>query len=66
MVRGTLKRPWSTGIRLIERRSREAAVGRFQEAERDNGVGFAPNRLWNVYKRRRLPLAAPLAREGGR
>ena len=51
----------------ISKRSREDAVGRSQEAERDNDVGFVLNRLWNVYKHRRLPLlAATLAREGGR
>ena len=52
---------------VISGRSREDAVGRSQEAERDNDVGFVLNRLWNVYKHRRLPLlAATLAREGGR
>jgi hypothetical protein len=51
----------------ISKRSREDAVGRSQEAERDNDVGFVLNRLRNVYKDRRLPLlAATLAREGGR
>jgi hypothetical protein len=51
----------------ISGRSREDAVGRSQEAERDNDVGFVLNRLRNVYKHRRLPLlAATLAREGGR
>jgi hypothetical protein len=51
----------------ISKRSREDAVGRSQEAERDNDVGFVLNRLRNVYKHRRLPLlAATLAREGGR
>jgi hypothetical protein len=50
----------------ISGRSREDAVGRSQEAERDND-GFVLNRLRNVYKHRRLPLlAATLAREGGR
>ncbi len=50
----------------ISGRSRDA-VGRSQEAERDNDVGFVLNRLRNVYKHRRLPLlAATLAREGGR
>ena len=48
-------------------RSRENAVGRSQEAERDNDVGFVLNRLRNVDKLRRLPrLAATPAREGGR
>jgi hypothetical protein len=52
---------------LISGRSRQDAVGRSQEAERDNDVGFVLNRLRNVYKHRRLPLlAATLAREGGR
>jgi hypothetical protein len=38
-----------------------------RRAERDNDVGFVLNRLWNVYKHRRLPLlAATLAGEGGR
>lgn len=48
--------------------SREDAVGRSQEAERDHDVGFVLNRLRNVYyKHRRLTLlAATLAREGGR
>jgi len=46
--------------------AREDAVGRSREAERDNGVGFVLNRLWNVYEHRRLPLAATLARAGGR
>jgi len=47
--------------------ARRDAVGRSQEAERDNDVGFVLNRLRNVYKHRRLPLlAATLAREGGR
>jgi hypothetical protein len=51
----------------ISKRSREDAVGRSQEAARDNDVGFVLNRLRNVYKHRRLPLlAATLAREGGR
>jgi hypothetical protein len=51
----------------ISGRSREDAVGRSQEAERDNDVGFVLNRLRHVYKHRRLPLlAATLAREGGR
>jgi len=51
----------------ISKRSREDAVGRSQEAERDNDVGFVLNRLRNVCKHRRLPLlAATLAREGGR
>jgi hypothetical protein len=51
----------------ISGRSREDAVGRSQEAERDNDVGFVLNRLPNVYKHRRLSLlAATLAREGGR
>jgi hypothetical protein len=51
----------------ISGRSREDAVGRSQEAERDNDVGFVLNRLRNVCKHRRLPLlAATLAREGGR
>jgi hypothetical protein len=51
----------------ISKRSREDAVGRSQEAERDNDVGFVLNRLRNVYEHRRLPLlAATLAREGGR
>jgi len=45
---------------------REDAVGRSQEAERDNDVGFVLNRLRNVYQHGRLPLAATLAREGGR
>jgi|SRR5215204_2956306 len=50
----------------ISGRSRGDAVGRSQEAERDND-GFVLNRLWNVYKHRRLPLlAATFAREGGR
>jgi hypothetical protein len=50
----------------ISKRSREDAVGRSQEAERDNDVGFVLNRR-NVYKHRRLPLlAATLAGEGGR
>ena len=52
---------------VISGRSREDAVGRSQEAEGDNDVGFVLNRLRNVYKHRRLPLlAATLAREGGR
>jgi len=52
---------------VISGRSREDAVGRSQEAERDNDVGFVLNRLRNVYKHRRLPLlAATLARDGGR
>jgi hypothetical protein len=42
----------------ISGRSREDAVGRSQEAERDNDVGFVLNRLRNVYKHRRLPLLA--------
>ena len=47
--------------------SREDAVGRSQEAARDNDVGFVLTGLRNVYKHRRLPLlAATLAREGGR
>jgi hypothetical protein len=47
--------------------ARRDAVGRSQEAERDNDVGFGLNRLWNAYKHRRLPLlAATRAREGGR
>ena len=47
--------------------SMEDAVGRSEEAERDNDVGFVLNRLRNVYRHRRLPLlAATLAREGGR
>jgi hypothetical protein len=51
----------------ISKRSREDAVGRSQEAERDNDVGFVLNRLRNVYKHRGLPLlAAMLARECGR
>jgi hypothetical protein len=51
----------------ISKRSREDAVGRSQEAERDNDVGFFLNRLRNVYEHRRLPLLpATLAREGGR
>jgi len=51
----------------ISKRSREDAVGRSQEAEGDDDVGFVLNRLRNVYKHRRLPqLAATLAREGGR
>jgi hypothetical protein len=51
----------------ISKRSREDAVGRSQEAERDNDVGFVLNRLRNVYKHRRLPLlAARSPREGGR
>ena len=51
----------------ISGRSRGDAVGRSQEAERDNDVGFVLNRLRNVYKHRRRPLlAARLAREGGR
>ena len=54
-------------VEAISGRSREDAVGRSQEAERDNDVGFVLNRLRNVYKHRRLPLlAATLAREGGR
>jgi hypothetical protein len=45
----------------------EDAVGRSQEAERDNDVGLVLNTLRNVYKHRRLPLlAATLACEGGR
>ena len=35
-------------------------------AEKDNDVRFVLNRLWNVYKHRRLPLTPTLAREGGR
>jgi hypothetical protein len=48
------------------RRSREDVVGRSQKAERGNDVGFVLNRLRNVYKHRRLLLAAILPREGGR
>jgi hypothetical protein len=51
----------------ISKRSREDAVVRSQEAERDNDVGFVLNRLRNVYTHLRLPLlAATLARESGR
>ena len=51
----------------ISNRSREDAVGRSQEAERNNDVGFVLKRLRNVYKHRRVPLlAATLAGEGGR
>jgi hypothetical protein len=51
----------------ISGRSREDAVGRSQEAERDSDVGFVLNRLLNVYKHRRLSLlAATLAPEAGR
>jgi hypothetical protein len=47
--------------KVISGRSREEdAVGRSQEAERDNGVGFVLNRLRNVYKHRRLPLLAAM------
>jgi hypothetical protein len=47
--------------------NREDAVGRSQEAETDDDVGFVLNRLWDVYKHRRRPvLTATLAREGGR
>ena len=35
---------------VISGRSREDAVGRSQEAEGDNDVGFVLNRLRNVYK----------------
>jgi hypothetical protein len=42
----------------ISGRSREDAVGRSREAERDNDVGFVLNRLRNVCKHRRLPLLA--------
>jgi hypothetical protein len=60
-----------TAVRERLRRSAddrwEDAVGRSQEAERDNDVGFVLNRLRNVFEHRRLPLlAATLAREGGR
>jgi hypothetical protein len=49
---------------VISERSREDAVGRSQEAERDNDVSFVLNRLRNVYWHRRRPLlAARLARE---
>ena len=37
----------------ISGRSREDAVGRSQEVERDNDVGIVLNRLRNVYKHRR-------------
>src|SRR5215218_4402376 len=58
--------PFRRAAEAISKRSREDAVGRSREAERDNDVGFVLNRLRNVYKHRRLPLlAATLAREGG-
>jgi hypothetical protein len=48
----------------ISKRLRQDAVGRSQEAERDNDVSFVLNRLRNVYWHRRRPLlAARLARE---
>jgi len=64
---GRFARDSRSSAEAISKRSREDAVGRSQEAERDNDVGFVLNRLRNVYKHRRRPLlAARLAREGGR
>ena len=51
----------------LSKRSREDALGRSQEAEKDNDVGFVLDKLRNVYEHRRLPpLAATLALEGAR
>ena len=73
---------WEAGFRTIRSGQPFAFGERLRRSANDGGrtllafrrmlrgttdVGFVLNRLWNVYKHRRLPLlAATLAREGGR